>query len=347
MFASLLSPAQPRIKAHERLVLWEPCEEERRAGCSTIEVPALLCQFLRPHQREGVQFVFECVQGLKDYAGCGAILADDMGLGKTLQSIALMYTLLKCKGGDGKAIAKRVVVVCPCSLVKNWEAEFEKWVNVRAVGNSERIECMALSDGSRKTVEGMIDQFLSQACMYDVLVISYETFRAQVERLTRSPRAADLIICDEAHRLKNAEAQTSVALSRMACRRRVLLSGTPMQNDLGEFFAMSDFTNPGIFGTKEQFSRQYESPVERGREPDATAAVKDKATAAQKKLSKLADLFIIRRMNRLNAQHLPPKLTQVVCCGLSPTQRRMYQFLLDARRGGVFRTRYIHIYISI
>ena len=198
-------------------------------------------------RREGVSFVFECVHGMKKdrYGGTGAILADDMGLGKTLQSITLMYSLLKNKDSQGKPLAKRCIVVCPCSLVKNWEDEFEKWINSKAHDKSERVECMALSDTSRKTVEGMIDQFLSPACYYDVLVISYETFRAQHQRFARKKDSADIIVCDEAHRLKNDEAQTSQALASLACRKRVLLSGTPMQNDLVEFFAMSNFTNPG------------------------------------------------------------------------------------------------------
>ena len=83
------------------------------------------------HRREGVSFVFECVHGMKKdrYGGTGAILADDMGLGKTLQSITLMYSLLKNKDSQGKPLAKRCIGVCPCSLVKNWEDEFEKWIN--------------------------------------------------------------------------------------------------------------------------------------------------------------------------------------------------------------------------
>ncbi|KAH8061094.1 hypothetical protein JL722_4390 [Aureococcus anophagefferens] len=243
-------------REHEPLVLYEPTDDEVEAGAEVIEVPPILCQWLRPHQREGVQFVFECVYGMKDYGGEGAILADDMGLGKTLQSITLLYTLLKSLGRDGKRIAKRVIV-------------------------AERIECMALADTTRKTVEGMIDQFLSPANYYDVLVVSYETFRMQVERFARKKDSADLIICDEAHRLKNQDAQTSQALASLACRRRVLLSGTPMQNDLVEFFSMANFTNPGIFGHE--------------------------------------------------GGHLPPKLTQVVCCRLTPTQEKMYRHVIRKR----------------
>ncbi|KAJ8613667.1 hypothetical protein CTAYLR_003158 [Chrysophaeum taylorii] len=347
--------AAPEFRPHEPLVLYEPTVEEREAGAEEVDVPPLLCQWLRPHQREGVQFVFECVYGMKDYAGVGAILADDMGLGKTLQSLTVMYTMLKrndakranfdlgvAATAKDKRIAKRAVVVCPCSLVKNWEAEFEKWINTKATRAHQRVECMALAATSRKTVEAMLDEFLSPSNRYDVLVISYETFRAQYGRFVKKDRALaksrtspngciDLLICDEAHRLKNEEAQTSTALGAVACRRRILLSGTPMQNDLVEFYAMVNFTNPSIFGSKENFVKQYERPILRGREPDATDAHKRIAANAQKDLSTISDKFIIRRMNRLNAQHLPPKLTQVVCCALTEPQRLMYTYLLAER----------------
>lgn len=348
---------EEEFKPHEPLVLYEPNEDERAHGAETIEVPPILCQFLRPHQREGVQFVFECIYGLKDIEGCGSILADDMGLGKTLQSLTVLYTMLKSvdarKAGvdlgcaatkKDRLIAKRAVVVCPCSLVKNWEAEFDKWINSRATSSSQRVECMALAESSRKTVEAMLDQFLAPSCRYDVLVISYETFRAQANRFVKKDAAllksarktspngcVDLIICDEAHRLKNADAQTSTALASLACQRRILLSGTPMQNDLVEFYAMVNFTNPGIFGSKEAFVKKYERPILRGREPDATDKQKSAAAERQKQLSAIADKFIIRRMNRLNARHLPPKLTQVVCCALTEPQRAMYQYLIQQR----------------
>jgi len=340
---------EPEFKPHEPLVLYEPTDEERRRGAKEVVVPPLLCQFLRPHQREGVQFTFECVYEMKDYDGCGAILADDMGLGKTLQSLTVLYAMLK--NSDAKkcdqsketsrrdsAIARRCVVVCPCSLVKNWQDEFEKWINSKAKEPKDRVECMAIAEAARKTVEAMIDQFLMPTSRYDVLVLSYETFRAQAARFVKKDKVAkgphgcvDLLICDEAHRLKNADAQTSTALASLACRRRILLSGTPMQNDLIEFYSMVTFTNPGIFGSKEDFAKNFERPILRGREPDATDSQKHKGAERQKELSALADKFIIRRMNRLNARHLPPKLTQVVCCPLTDCQKTMYRYLIDER----------------
>ncbi|KAH8057446.1 hypothetical protein JL721_9695 [Aureococcus anophagefferens] len=147
-------------------------------------VPPLLAQFLRPHQREGVQFLYDCVAGLReyahDYSGQGAILADDMGLGKTLQTVALVYALLQRGSvGDGSPV-KRVVVACPCSLVPNWKAEFDKWVNARAATKAERVDCRAV-DGK---VGEAIDAFLSPGRPFHVLLISYESLKLHVAKLS-------------------------------------------------------------------------------------------------------------------------------------------------------------------
>eukprot|EP00922_Rhytidocystis_sp_ex-Travisia-forbesii_P028156 GHVS01041329.1.p1 GENE.GHVS01041329.1~~GHVS01041329.1.p1 ORF type:complete len:254 (-),score=49.82 GHVS01041329.1:53-814(-) len=101
----------------EDLVLWTDETGER-----SITVDSKLCSFLREHQRQGVKFIFECLAGLREFGGCGCILADDMGLGKTLQSIAVMWTLLKQGFYPNKPLVRRAVVVCPASLVKNWSA---------------------------------------------------------------------------------------------------------------------------------------------------------------------------------------------------------------------------------
>jgi len=238
-------------KVWEPLVLWEG------ENGPTVEVEPILCKWLRPHQREGVQFLVECVCGLRDYDGAGCILADDMGLGKTLQAITLTYTLLR-QYPFGHDPLKRVVVVCPTSLIGNWADEFRKWLGKRV----RVAACDKDGNHSLKTAR----QFLRNDDI-DVLVISYETFRMHVELFEDDPEKVDLLICDEAHRLKNNETLTSQSLNVLACRRRVLLSGTPMQNKLDEFYAMVDFTNPGILGKIEHFRRRFVRPIEYGREP--------------------------------------------------------------------------------
>ena len=132
---------------------------------------------------------------------------------------------------------------------------------------------MPVSATDKKSVLFAITQFLHPSKPYDVLIISYETFRTYVKKFTKkNDICCDMLICDEAHRLKNPEALTTTALATLACRRRVLLSGTPVQNDLDEFFAMADFTNPMVLGTAEEFRRRYKNPILIGREPDASQA---------------------------------------------------------------------------
>lgn len=249
----------------------------------------------------------------------------DMGLGKTLQSVTLIYTLLKTGiTANGEPTAKRVIVVCPCSLVKNWANEFVKWLGPNAV------KVLALAEGDRKSMERDIDSF-ARTRIHNILVASYECLRTHVKRLSKHPDCCDLLVCDEAHRLKNSENQTSQALNSLPVKRRVLLTGTPMQNDLNEFFAMVDFTNPGVLGTPEEFRRKMLFPILRGREPDATESQKQKMMEIQNEMSKIVNQFILRRINTLNAQHLPPKLVQVVCINLTEIQRNMYEHLVTSK----------------
>ncbi|KAG2375408.1 Protein CHROMATIN REMODELING 25 [Vigna angularis] len=242
------------------LVLWHPQDshdDPSNTNFTTITVDPLLVRYLRPHQREGVQFMFDCVSGLCTTPNIhGCILADDMGLGKTLQSITLLYTLL-CQGFDGKPLVRKSIIVTPTSLVSNWEAEIKKWVG-------ERVRLVALCESSREDV---------------VLIVSYETFRMHSSKFSSSD-SCDLLICDEAHRLKNDQTITNRALAALPCKRRILLSGTPLQNDLEEFFAMVNFTNPGILGSIAHFRRYYEAPIICGREPAAT--VEEKKIGAER-----------------------------------------------------------------
>lgn len=127
----------------------------------------------------------------------------------------------------------------------------------------------------------------------------------------------------QAHRLKNADTATTQALASLVTRRRVLLSGTPMQNDLEEFYAMVDFTNPGVLGTPSSFRRTYMHPILTGREPDASDKEKELADSRASELSALVNEFILRRTNALLSAHLPPKLVQIVFCKLTGLQVRV------------------------
>ena len=304
------------------LVLWEPNDGDEGEAVS---VDGMLTKWLRPHQREGVQFLFECVTGMRDYEGQGCILADDMGLGKTLQGITLLWTLFK-QGSPalgGTPVARRSLIVCPTSLVNNWACEIEKWLK-------GRLRCLPLSEASRDEVIQSIKTFLGPRNTFGVLILSYETFRIHSDRFKKEG-SCDLLICDEAHRLKNDATATNRALDLLPCRRRVLLSGTPMQNNLDEFFAMVDFCNPGILGTNSVFKRKFEGPILRGREPDADDHTVQIGRERSLELSHRVNNFILRRTNDLLSKHLPPKVIQVVCCGLTDLQRQLYFHFLESK----------------
>ncbi|KAJ6395974.1 hypothetical protein OIU77_021096 [Salix suchowensis] len=306
------------------LVLWQPEESEDGVGnLMPIVVDPLLVRFLRPHQREGVQFMFECVSGFYSTANInGCILADDMGLGKTLQSITLLYTLLG-QGFDGKPMVKKTIIVTPTSLVSNWEAEIKKWVG-------ERVKLIALCESTREDVVSGIDSFTNPSSSFQVLIVSYETFRMHSSKFSNS-ESCDLLICDEAHRLKNDQTLTNRALASLSCKRRILLSGTPMQNDLEEFFAMVNFTNPGVLGDAAYFRRYYETPIICGREPTATEEEKQLGAERSGELSAKVNQFILRRTNALLSNHLPPKIVEVVCCKLTPLQAELYNHFIHSK----------------
>ncbi|KAJ8504198.1 hypothetical protein OPV22_005084 [Ensete ventricosum] len=315
---------QPLPPGIERLILWLPEGADEANDCvSRIEVDPLLVCYLRPHQREGVQFMFECVSGLSGSDGIsGCILADDMGLGKTLQSITLLYTLLR-QGFDGQPMVKRAMIVTPTSLVSNWEAEINKWIG-------GKVQLLSLCESTRADVISGIENFLRPCSPFQVLIISYETFRMHSSKFEKGG-SCDLLICDEAHRLKNDQTLTNRALASLPCKRRILLSGTPMQNDLEEFFAMVNFTNPGILGDATYFRKYYEIPIVSGREPTATLEERKLGIERSAELSTKVNQFILRRTNTLLSNHLPPKITEVVCCKLTPLQLELYNHFVQSK----------------
>ena len=314
------------------LIIWEQnqlSDEERakypgREWSDSIEVPPIIARFLRPHQREGVQFMAECVLGLRRFRGAGAILADDMGLGKTLQSIALLYTLLTQGFDKGRSTARRVLIVTPTSLVANWRNEIRKWLE-------ERVSAIAISESSKGDVVDAVSSFLHPRSTTSVLIISYDTFRLHSALFMKASDACDLMICDEAHRLKNSKTSTYTALDALPCRRRILLSGTPLQNNLDEFYAMINFTNGGCLGDRKMFRRYYEGPILIGREPQADSEEQREGMERSAELSAIVNQFVLRRTNTLLSAHLPPKVMQVVCCRPTTLQMRLYDQLLKSK----------------
>ncbi|XP_029943522.1 DNA repair and recombination protein RAD54-like [Salarias fasciatus] len=309
----------PVLSAHERLTA------DRDKVPVHVVVDPVLGKVLRPHQREGVRFLWECVTGRRVPGSFGCIMADEMGLGKTLQCIALVWTLLR-QSPDGGPQIRTAVVVSPSSLVRNWANEVHKWLG-------SRVHAAAIDGGSKEDVERRLENFVAQhgrRTPTPILIISYETFRLHAAVLHRGD--VGLVICDEGHRLKNSDNQTYQALNALRAPRRVLISGTPIQNDLLEYFSLVHFVNAGILGTAQEFKRRFEAPILRGR--DAAAGPEDRLAgeARLRELTAVVGRCLIRRTADILAKYLPAKVEQVVCCRLTPLQTELYRRFLGQAR---------------
>ncbi|XP_059099415.1 DNA repair and recombination protein RAD54-like isoform X1 [Tigriopus californicus] len=313
----------PEISEHDKLKL------DSAKFPVHVVVDPILCQVLRPHQREGVKFMYDCVTGIRIPDSYGCIMADEMGLGKTLQCITLMWTLLK-QGPDCNPLIEKAIVVAPSSLVKNWYNEISKWLG-------GRVTPLAIDGGSKSDIDRNLTGFMNtygRRPVNPILIISYETFRLHAKVLHQSE--VGLVLCDEGHRLKNSENQTYQALMNLKARRRVLLSGTPIQNDLLEYFSLVHFVNEGILGTANEFRRKFENPILRGRDADAVAEDIKKGTEKLQELAAIVNRCIIRRTQALLTKYLPVKYEQVICCRLTPLQEDIYQSFVNSdtiRRG--------------
>ena len=251
-------PPNPSLPPFEPLVLWTGPDARDPSAIHKIEVIPDLASKLRPHQREGVQFLFECTMGLRGFDGQGCILADDMGLGKTLMSITIMWTLLNQGFSKGESAVRKAVVVCPTSLVGNWDNEIRRWVG-------ESCPTFAVKSEPKKIIKNFVTHRGK-----GVLIVSYETQRLYSKLFPTDSKngtssvlssnggsCCDLLICDEAHKLKNSDSGLAKSLNLLPARKRILLSGTPMQNELAEFYNMVNFCNPNILGSAASFKKKY------------------------------------------------------------------------------------------
>jgi len=315
---ALILYSPPELTAHDQLKL------DIDKHPVHVVVDPLLTKVLRPHQREGVKFMYDCVTGVQIPGSHGCIMADEMGLGKTLQCITLMWTLLR-QGPDCKPLIDKAIVVAPSSLVKNWYNEITKWL-----GN--RLNSLAIDSGSKSEIDRNLESYMTQKgrrILNPILIISYETFRHHAHVLHKGE--VGLVLCDEGHRLKNSENQTYQALAGLNAIRRVLLSGTPIQNDLLEYYSLVHFVNRDILGTAPEFKRKFENPILRGRDADSTD---EDHKRMQEKLAELAELVnrcIIRRTQTLLTKYLPVKIEQLVCCELTPLQTALYKTFTNSK----------------
>jgi SNF2 family DNA or RNA helicase len=251
---------------------------------------------LRPYQARG----FAWLAFMREH-GIGACLADDMGLGKTIQVIALL--LHEQETGQ---TAGPVLLVCPTSLVGNWQRELERF------GPSLRL---LVHHGSER-LRG--EDFGRSAAGHDVVISTYALSHRDRDDLADVAWAG--IVLDEAQAIKNAETRQSQSLRTLTAGYRIALTGTPVENRLSELWSLLDFLNPGYLGSAAGFHRRFAVPIER-RHDEAAAA----------RLRRLVEPFVLRRVKTDPAviSDLPAKLEQPVYVNLTPEQASLYQAVTE------------------
>ncbi|XP_043268087.1 DNA repair and recombination protein RAD54-like [Venturia canescens] len=307
----------PEMSEHDKLKV-----DQTKILVHVVVDPAL-CNILRPHQREGVKFMYECVTGKRIEGAYGCIMADEMGLGKTLQCITLLWTLLK-QGPEVKPLIEKAVIVAPSSLVKNWYNEIGKWLG-------KRVNPLAIDGGSKQAIDEKLTGFMKtygRRCANPILIISYETFRLHAHVLHQDE--VGLVLCDEGHRLKNSENQTYQSLMGLKAKRRVLLSGTPIQNDLLEYFSLVHFVNQGLLGTAQEFKRKFENPILRGQDAAASDSERQLAQERLAELVTIVNKCLIRRTSALLSKYLPIKYEFVVCIKMGKLQTDLYKHFIQS-----------------
>ncbi len=229
-----------------------------------------ISRHLKPHQIEGIKFMWEsCFEKLSmvksGHKGSGCLLAHCMGLGKTLQVIALIHTLLVHKKETGM---NRIMIMLPVNVQANWRDEINKWT--KSCQQKIRVYELPMNRGQ--------DKDLNQARVFElkkwytgggVLLIGYKLFALMVEGKNVKPKklmdeintyllspGADLIICDEGHMLKNDKSNLSKAVSQIETQRRIVLTGTPLQNNLIEYHCMVSFVKPNLLGNIKEFKNR-------------------------------------------------------------------------------------------
>jgi SNF2 family DNA or RNA helicase len=252
-------------------------------------VPAQLQATLRDYQQDGFQWIARL-----NHWGAGACLADDMGLGKTVQTIA--YLIYKAKEGPS-------LVVAPTSVVPNWAKELARF--------APSLHAVVLNSCASRA------EAIQEAGPGDIVVSTYGLLISESEALLA--KQWNVACLDEAHTIKNRETKTSACAMQLQAAHRLILTGTPVQNHLGELWNLFQFINPGLLGSYEQFQEKYIQPIE-----------VDHDKQRQQQLNRLVHPFMLRRTKHEVVEELPDK--EEIICPVEMSQAEMGVYELIRRQ---------------
>jgi SNF2 family DNA or RNA helicase len=319
-----------------RLIVNESKEEDQ----SLIYIHEDIGRRIKDHQIDGVRFIWnQIVRDPSVRQGC--LLAHTMGLGKTMQVITVLVALAEAaQSKDPSVVAQipedlrepRILVLCPAALVDNWMDELLKWAPPNLLGELRKVSSNTPAEERGAVVS-------SWASGRGVLTVGYEMFKIIMntsedlaDLLTNRP---DVVIADEAHKMKNRESQTNLVCSRFRTKSRIALTGSPLSNSVLEYFAMIDWVAPNFLGPFSEFSHIYASPVERGLYNDSTPSEKRRAQMRLKALEQLVAPKINRHTIAALKNDLPPKQEFIIFVPPTTPQTQLYQLYIKgvAREG--------------
>lgn len=329
-----------KIQVIEKLVL--DFEDETKE--ELLSVDKGLVKKLKPHQANGIKFMwdacFESLAQMENNVGSGCILAHCMGLGKSLQIVALTHTLLTHSDATG---VERVLVIAPLSTVLNWVNEYKIWL--KHCKKNKNIEVFEISKFKKN-----IERAYKLQEWYEsggVLVMGYDMFRnlvsetggrqrkkikEQIQKCLIDP-GPDMVVCDEGHLLKNEKTSLSKAVNRLKTLRRIVLTGTPLQNNLKEYYCMVQFVKPNLLGKYTEYMNRFVNPITNGQYTDSTPYDIQIMKRRSHVLHKMLDGCVQRRDYGVLAPFLPPKHEYVVYIQLTELQCKLYKFYMDSKSG--------------
>lgn len=259
----------------------------------TTKIPKEINAILRPYQESGYQWM-----QVLDEISWGGCLADDMGLGKTLQAITfLQYLKNKYKNPTS-------LIICPTSLIFNWESELKKF--------APKLKYHIFYGLGRTFDDGHYEDF-------DIIITSYGTARNDIESLMSFEW--EYIILDESQAIKNPDANTTKAMQLLKSRNKLILSGTPLQNNTFDLYAQFNFLNPGLLGSRDFFRNEFANPIDKNNDKDASQTLRT-----------MIKPFMLRRTKSEVAVDLPDKTETILWCQMEKDQKSMYDEYKDYYR---------------
>lgn len=301
-------------------------------------IPGDIYPALFDYQKTGVQWLWELFQ-----QNVGGIIGDEMGLGKTIQAISFVAGL-----HYSKRLTKPVIVVCPATVMKQWVSEFHRWwpalrvsilhtsgsgmLNTQREDRYEReMELRSYGDyDSTLTGAGKAAKKILERVKRDghVLVTTYSGLQTYSEFLTATEW--ECAILDEGHKIRNPNTAITIHCKELRTPNRIILSGTPMQNNLSELWSLFDFVFPMRLGTLINFRNQFEFPIKRGGYANASNLEFETAIQCAETLKDAISPYLLQRFKVDVATDLPQKKEQVLFCKLTRQQRQAYEGFLQS-----------------